>query len=448
MTKLVQYVGTSDTKIVSSADLAEAGISSPDLTFTRDGEDDYFRSVPDAVAIFLLAQGGFRTFDGSNLLDIFENNASEEAGPEVLSVQLGDEEPSTGLVVVPADDTNSTPSLRTLGTGAGQAMPGTDSVRTQALRTTLFTSDRQVLVRDEEGALKGLTLSEGTVLASTADGLVALSYAALEALIDTEGSGLSFADLSDTDVTSATDGYVATYVEATGDIALRPIPTLMQRVTVSGGRVGATTIEADEDTEIFSLVSDTTTLTFRFGVTGGAATVDLPEPSLGSMILLNPIAEGAVVLDVLSDGETVGPFNVTGNTFVLAHPSQDEDDNLTWTISAISGGGGGGSTLPINAIIDDTTPLTTDMAGFTNVSALGSPCHVIIPFDLDAPDGTMWRFLNLYEYDFGLEPESGVSMISAAGDLGVAHYGEATLWKRSDNDYVLTGDLMEIDPPV
>lgn len=461
MTKLVQYIGNADEKTISSAELASHGITSPDLVFSKSEEGDYFKSVPDIVAMFLLSQGDFEAFDGSTITDIFENNASPEAEPEVLSVQIGDDEPMSGSVVLPAGGSGAQHALRKLGYDTGEAMPGTDDVRIQAIRNTLFSGDgREVLVADDEGVLTALSLPEGTVLASTADGMVALSYAALEALIETGGAGFSVADLSDTDVTSKVDGYVITYVEATDNYVLRPIPTLPVHVTLSGGRIGSKTIESEVVDGIagdsYDISDDTTTLTFNFVLPGTTANLILPEPEFGTLMVLKFEASGPVTVTAYVTGETtaLGEFEVEAGEYVFAFPRQVEDDEdfvPSWNISGIgSGGAGGGSSLLPPNFIGDTLDLE---AGFASMTTTGVPfsddIYVMIPLDLDAPIGTVWYFTNTTTNGMGIWPADEGSMLvdSVTGDRGVAQYGMVRLWKADVNNYILSGDLVPIDAP-
>ena len=178
MTKLVQYIGDADERVITSTEFASQGISSPTMHFSRDQPTDYYRSVSDLVAIYLLAQGDFRTFDGSTLLDIFEHNASPEAAPEVTSVTIGDGDPAVGDIVLPADGSASTPSLRTLGEGAGQAMAGDDPIREQALRTGIFGDteeerQNQLLGTNVDGVPSVFRLDTGEIPVGSADRRVA-----------------------------------------------------------------------------------------------------------------------------------------------------------------------------------------------------------------------------------------------------------------------------------
>lgn len=457
MTKLVQYIGDADEKTISSAELAAHGITSPDLVFAKGEGDDYFESVPDIVAMFLLSQGDFIAYDGSTILDIFENNASPEAEPEVLSVQIEGEDPMSGSVVLPAGGSGAQSALRKLGYDVGEAMPGNDDVRLQAVRTTLFSGDgREVLVANHEGVLTAVTLPVGTVLASTDEGMVALTYAELETLIETGGEGLSLGGLSDTDVTSQVDGYVLTYVEATNSYALRPIPTLPVHVTLSGGRIGVVSPEVNDDGYV-DISANNTNLVFEIDATVTPLALMMPAPEFGSLIILKFMSDAPVNVAVHIDGDPdpAFSFTTTPNEYTFAFPVQEDDGtgNMvpTWNVSGIAGGSGGGSSLlPANPIVESpTVTLTAAMASTLNMSAVGGSLHVIIPPDLDAPDGTRWHFTNISSDPFGLHAdEMSVSLFSIDGYRGIPQYGEAILWKQSPNQYLLFGDLVVIGPPV
>ena len=384
MTKLVQYIGDADEKTISSAELAGHGITSPDLVFSKTQDDDYFRSVPDVVAMFLLSQGDFRAYDGSTILDIFENNASPEAEPEVLSVQIGEDgDPMSGSVVLPAGGSASTHALRKIGDGSDEAMAGDDPVRLQALRSTLFSGEgREVIVAGADGGITVVQLPAGTILASTDDGMVALTFGELQMLIETGGFSLSLSDLSDTDMTSAANGYVMTFVannpsapEDGGIVALRPIPTLPGG-TVGPERIGSVTVEITENDDfgsVYDLATNTMTAAF-------AAALPEYEPEGSNNVLMdlpNPEFGTAFFVTFYGEGEDPGPAMDYSINFFSSEAGDTTTTQAHITFDGLDPGSTDMGLWVYPARTDEDEPTYKFMRFWTDVYSGGGPVYVV-----------------------------------------------------------------------
>lgn len=205
--KLVRYNGVADSRVIKASEFAAAGLNGiGDMQFSKGSTTDYYRSVSDLVAIFLLSQGDFVAEDGSSIFDIFQN-AVTEATAEVLSVNE-----QTGEVVIPGygtDAPNGTAALRKLGRAAGKALAGNDPIITDAIVKANFSEDDSVIIyKDTEGNITPLVVPAGCVVGRKATGeIVAIPFEELQGEID-EAGPISLDQLSDVEAPNLGGGYV------------------------------------------------------------------------------------------------------------------------------------------------------------------------------------------------------------------------------------------------
>lgn len=104
MTMLVEYTGRGDYRQVTAADFARVGLTHATVTFNK--ANGYEIALPDDVALYLVAQDDFQTSQADSFVEVLDR-MFEGSDPPLVN-------PAAGI-----------PGLRTLGTGAGEAAPGT-----------------------------------------------------------------------------------------------------------------------------------------------------------------------------------------------------------------------------------------------------------------------------------------------------------------------------------
>lgn len=157
----------------------------------------------------------------------------------------------------------------------------------------------------------------------------------------------------------------------------------------------------------------------------------------------------------IEPGQGIPPGGLAGQ--VLAKAS-DDDYDVEWIDPPEGTGGGGSALLPPLPLVDPgRVDLLADHANQGLLPFAGDSIWLIVTHgELDAaPDGTRWHLMNplpaAFGFEFGVFPHEedvDIEVTSLNGYRGVApDGGRAELWKANSTAYLLSGDLVPMDPP-